>query len=246
MKIKRKELQEINDDFSDFSLSSPARKIRRLDAELPPIMEEEEAEKEIMFHSNPEFDFENQRAGEFGGAVIEELELPNNSNNNEERAIVLFKPLFDNPLLLSPSDCRVSLSSDLISGFKNRNLWSRDSNPARLDDDEKEAARGNQMSVTTDNHLAVVPWVPSHSQFPPNSDAPMAVPQIEAPELMDAEEMEASSMDVEESNMAVEQGQVNELGGRMRGSEGFQQWQQQHCMTPQIPQNTSTPITWSW
>lgn len=30
LKMKRKELEEVNDDFSDFSLSSPARKIRRL------------------------------------------------------------------------------------------------------------------------------------------------------------------------------------------------------------------------
>lgn len=30
MKMKRKDIEEVNDDFSDFSLSSPARKIRRL------------------------------------------------------------------------------------------------------------------------------------------------------------------------------------------------------------------------
>lgn len=30
MKMKRKDLDQINDEFSDFSLSSPARKIRRL------------------------------------------------------------------------------------------------------------------------------------------------------------------------------------------------------------------------
>lgn len=30
MKLKRKDLDQVNDDFSDFSLSSPARKIRRL------------------------------------------------------------------------------------------------------------------------------------------------------------------------------------------------------------------------
>lgn len=29
-KLKRKDLEDVNDDFSDFSLSSPARKIRRL------------------------------------------------------------------------------------------------------------------------------------------------------------------------------------------------------------------------
>lgn len=30
VKMKRKDLEEVNDDFSEFSLSSPARKIRRL------------------------------------------------------------------------------------------------------------------------------------------------------------------------------------------------------------------------
>ena len=30
LKMKRKDLDDVNDDFSDFSLSSPARKIRRL------------------------------------------------------------------------------------------------------------------------------------------------------------------------------------------------------------------------
>ncbi|EOY32080.1 hypothetical protein QUC31_019553 [Theobroma cacao] len=42
-KLKRKDIDQVNDDFSDFSLSSPATKIRRLDAELPPIIEEEES-----------------------------------------------------------------------------------------------------------------------------------------------------------------------------------------------------------
>ncbi|KAK9098313.1 hypothetical protein Syun_025358 [Stephania yunnanensis] len=42
MKMKRKDLEEVVDDFTDFYLTSPARKIRRLDAELPPIMEEDE------------------------------------------------------------------------------------------------------------------------------------------------------------------------------------------------------------
>ncbi|OMO77035.1 hypothetical protein CCACVL1_15225 [Corchorus capsularis] len=52
-KLKRKDMEQFNDDFSDFSLSSPAPKIRRLDAELPPIIEEEEAflEKAIVVYN---------------------------------------------------------------------------------------------------------------------------------------------------------------------------------------------------
>ncbi|CAH8363214.1 unnamed protein product [Eruca vesicaria subsp. sativa] len=64
MKMKRKEIDRVNDDFSDFSLSSPAKKIRRLDLDLPPIKEEE--------------------------VVMEEHVSP--PPENEERAIVLFKP----------------------------------------------------------------------------------------------------------------------------------------------------------
>lgn len=35
--MKRKEIDDVNDDFSDFSLSSPARKIRRL-VNIPPCL----------------------------------------------------------------------------------------------------------------------------------------------------------------------------------------------------------------
>ncbi|KAH1037992.1 hypothetical protein J1N35_039735 [Gossypium stocksii] len=57
-KLKRKDIDQVNDDFSDFSLSSPATKIRRLDADLPPIIEEdclpENHEKAIvLFNPNP-------------------------------------------------------------------------------------------------------------------------------------------------------------------------------------------------
>lgn len=75
MRMKRKEIDRVNDDFSDFSLSSPATKIRRLDLDLPPIMEEE--------------------------VVMEDdIQSP---PQNEERAIVLFKPPPPPPLLHQPN-----------------------------------------------------------------------------------------------------------------------------------------------
>ncbi|KAE8665090.1 Detected protein of unknown function [Hibiscus syriacus] len=57
-KLKRKDIDQVNDDFSDFSLSSPATKIRRLAADLPPIIEEdyfpENHERAIvLFNPNP-------------------------------------------------------------------------------------------------------------------------------------------------------------------------------------------------
>ncbi|KAK7845251.1 hypothetical protein CFP56_009873 [Quercus suber] len=194
-KMKRKdlELDEFSDDFSDFSLSAPARKIRRLDAELPPIMEEEEA-------------------------IIEDLEL---SPNNEEMAIVLFKPVNAPFVQHSPSNLSFSVDSELISGFK------------------KEEA----SNAATRGCLAVVPWVPS--QLPPMPATQMEAP--EASELMEAEETGATTMDIEEDYNNAGIGQVHpsvNVCGEMPGSEGLHQWQQQHCMMPQFPQNTSTPITW--
>lgn len=64
------------------------------DAELPPIMEEEEA-------------------------AVEDLEL---SPNNEEMAIVLFKPVNAPFIQRSPSNLSFSVDSELISGFKKGKL----------------------------------------------------------------------------------------------------------------------------
>jgi len=125
--MKRKDIDRVNDDFSDFSLSSPARKIRRLvnslsellktlefvfmmmmmmnwcyimliqDVDLPPIMEEEEIDLPMQ------------------DTVAEEIEL---EPVNDERAIVLFKPLH----YQQPSSGNVFVDRHLISGFKSKFL----------------------------------------------------------------------------------------------------------------------------
>ncbi|XP_022754029.1 uncharacterized protein LOC111302370 [Durio zibethinus] len=191
-KLKRKDIDQVNDDFSDFSLSSPATKIRRLDADLPPIIEEEE--------SFPE---------------------------NQERAIVLFSPP---PLLRSPSTISISLTSELISGFKNQYLQASDMQLADFEEAETEESKKG-----TEGCLAVVPWVPSQIPSVENRDGEVEV----------AESME---MDVEENNSGdsarMEQGHGYEFGG-FNTSEGLHHWPQQHCMIPQLPQNPFTPITWS-
>ncbi|GMY35142.1 hypothetical protein FCV25MIE_30384 [Fagus crenata] len=221
-KMKRKdlELDEFSDDFSDFSLSSPARKIRRLDAELPPIMEEEEAEIGVV---------EEAKAVE-----NEDLELLSAPPipNNEEKAIVLFKHVNAPFLQHSPSNLSFSVDCHIISGFKKNQFFeSSQFGPKKSAEEEEES------NVGTNDCLAVVPWIPS--QFPP-----MPATQSEGPELMDAEETGVSTMDIEEDNNAgMEQVHTNvNVGGG--GSEGLHQWQQQHCLYPQFPQNTSTPITW--
>lgn len=81
------------------------------------------------------------------------------------------------------------------------------------------------------NSLAVVPWVSSHV----SSATDLGSRGVHVEEPMDAEdEARGASMEVEESRQ--------QAGGAV---DGFHQWQQ-HCMIPQLPQNTSTPITWSW
>lgn len=109
-KFKRKDIDRVNDDFSDFSLSSPATKIRRLDAGLPPIIEEEEF------------------------PVIEELP----SSENEERAVVLFQPV-NSHLVHFPSNFSVSVDSHIIADFKKQFLQSGHKVSLNSDDDETVA-----------------------------------------------------------------------------------------------------------
>ncbi|PSS01588.1 Dol-P-Man:Man(5)GlcNAc(2)-PP-Dol alpha-1,3-mannosyltransferase [Actinidia chinensis var. chinensis] len=231
MKRKRKDLEEVNDDFSD---SSPARKIRRLDAELPPIIEEEETEIQWVFNQQvmPEEHLPSNREQVGGyGPIIEELPAEPES---EERAIVLFKSM-STPLLKSPSNFSVSIVSDIISGIKNQILWSGQSNAMKPTADV--AARQGSNTRGTNECLAVFPWVPSQVPSIPKTEAP----QTELSELMESKDMKVATMDIEKNNAVAEAGQGCESGGM---SGGFHQWQQQHCMIPQLPQNASAPIMW--
>jgi hypothetical protein len=68
--------------------------------------------------------------------------------------------------------------------------------------------------------------------------------------------MGEAAMDIEEDNndqnysgsVGLGQAQGNQafgFGGIRVGSDGLPQWQQQHCLVPQIPQNPNpTPVTW--
>ncbi|XWS28160.1 hypothetical protein CRYUN_Cryun25bG0041800 [Craigia yunnanensis] len=207
-KLKRKDIDKVNDDFSDFSLSSPATKFRRLDADLPPIIEEEESFLE-----------------------------------NQEKAIVLFNPLLlhnnysnnynnNSPLLPSPSTLSISLTSDLISGFKNQFVQATDMRSADFDE-----AKNEQSKNAMEGCLAVDSWVPSPIPSVESRDGELEVP----------DSMEADEKDVEENNSdnaGMEQGHGYEFGG-LKPSEGLHHWSQQHCMMPQPPQNPFTPISWS-
>ncbi|CAN4097455.1 unnamed protein product [Withania somnifera] len=231
--MKRKDLEDVYDEFSDFSLSSPARKIRRLDADLPPIIEEvEEPEIPIAFEqaaTYPSFGCNEVNRG----LVIEELlGVP----DNEERAIVLFKPM-STPHLHSPSNFSVKLDPQFINGFKSQVFWENRANAFRLADNE---ATQQEDSNSAKECLAVVPWIPS--QLPSAKQAEIHG-QPDISDMMDAEDMEEVAMDVEDSSSNAEPRTAVEAGV-VSVNEGLHHWQQQHCLATKLPQNTSTPISW--
>lgn len=133
-------------------------------------------------------------------------------------------------------------------------IWSNQSGEVKLPEDEEafasEKARNN-------NSMAVVPWVPSQAQ-PGSVQAMMDSSNVARTEgvveLMEDEEMGEATMDIEVENnnysdsVGLGQGQGSQpfgFGGIRAGNDGLPQWQQQHCMIPQIPQNANpTPITW--
>ncbi|CAA6671177.1 unnamed protein product [Spirodela intermedia] len=126
-KMKRKDLEEVYDEFSEFSLSSPARKIRRLDTELPPIMEEEElpagpptAFGRPLTKEDPLQDISPQLAARSSGGYESSAPL------NEERALVLYKPVrsrrpFDSR---QPSNVFLKVDPDVIASLKTATLAS--------------------------------------------------------------------------------------------------------------------------
>ncbi|KFK39916.1 hypothetical protein AALP_AA3G305700 [Arabis alpina] len=195
MKMKRKDFDRVNDDFSDFSLSSPARKIRRLDLDLPPIMEEEEIQSAPRNSYLQDLDLPT---------ILEEEEEIQSAPLNEERAIVLFKPPQHH---YQP---QVFVDRNLVSGFKNRYLHNAALDDDLYDDDEK-----------TNKNQALVCWNPTQFQF---LESTGTIRERREPEIveLDGEDtmMEDAAMDVEEGNSgSVSQPQPQQLVG------GSYQWQ---------------------
>ncbi|CAI9780270.1 unnamed protein product [Fraxinus pennsylvanica] len=184
LNMKRKELEDVNNEFSDFSLSSPARKTRRLDVDLLPVIEEEESEIPMSFeHSVPE----QRLVGNTEGLTIGELpSLP----ENQERSLVLFNPV-NAPLVPSPSNFSIFVNPDLISGLKYKVLWSSQLNNWRLE--SNEIVTESENSGASNKCLAVVPWLPSHNYSEPGFEVPQT-------DMMDPEEVGESTMDIEADN----------------------------------------------
>ncbi|RAL53719.1 unnamed protein product [Cuscuta campestris] len=227
LKMKRKDLEQVYDEFSDFSLSAPARKIRRLDAELPPILEDQEDCQDVAIAYEPLSS--GQSFTSYGGRGVEIEELPNEPYN-KETAIVLFKP--ENHLFPSPQNLSVKIDPMFMYGLKNQAPWRSQFYPMALSeaDEVLEASNSNECR-------AVVPWVPS--QF--STREPDVSSQTDTTDMMmDAEEPEGVTMEVEDNGVALEGKGID-----ASGNEGLQQWQQQYCMIPPQPlQNASPPITW--
>ncbi|XP_077222916.1 uncharacterized protein LOC143856547 [Tasmannia lanceolata] len=226
VKMKRKDLEDVYDEFSDFSLSSPARKIRRLDAELPPIMEEEEPVIPLDYSQSLSEDSLKGSTPQLTAAMTEALP---SLSLNEEKALVLYKQV-NTPLLQSSSSSNLSfrVNTDLLPGFKNQIFWSGNSNLVTEASDK----------VESNGCLAVVPWAPF--QLPVSRGTNDIGMGGGLSEPMEADEVATMELEEESTASRQEARESAEMGG-----EDLQQWQQ-HCMTPQLPPNASSPIMWSW
>ncbi|KAF8685997.1 hypothetical protein HU200_043925 [Digitaria exilis] len=216
---KRKELDQVVDGLSDFSLSGPAAKSRRLDPGLPPIMEEEPPAPSMAF----------QMLGEKINHVVDmpsvEVMMEGATSDHvpsEDMALVLYKPV-DSPAPFGAgiSSSSFIVSSDLIRGLKNHAF--NQVNCRELADKSPERS----------NSLALVPWKPQLSlRSDRGASEPESEQMLEVP--MEADETEVTSMDFEEEPKAT--------AGGFDG-ENVLQWQ--HCMTlPSLP-NPSSHMMWS-
>nr|XP_043625103.1 uncharacterized protein LOC122596562 [Erigeron canadensis]XP_043625104.1 uncharacterized protein LOC122596562 [Erigeron canadensis] len=169
--MKRKDVNEVHndDDVFDFTLSSPALKIRRLDAEMGPIIDHDETMNPLL---------SEQLNGTSPIAVVEPVP------ENQERAIVLFNPNNDPRWLHLPRPLSMSPNSDFLSGFKNPILWSNETSSLV----DYETPGQDDDSGQSDASLAVVPWAPQH---PPNLQ--VNDPGIQISDMMDTD----AAMDVE-------------------------------------------------
>ncbi|KAD6794868.1 hypothetical protein E3N88_05764 [Mikania micrantha] len=223
LKMKRKDADEVNDDFFDFTMTSPALKIRRLDVESTPIIDEHETLNSVEFGQS--MPFQNNLVEEsMESSPIAIHELNNSVPVNEERAIVLFNPQNNTPSLKSPISFSISADSDFLSRFKNPVIWSNGSDETQKKDDDSGVINGC---------LAVVPWVPNHSRDPPTVEYKTSDAQA-SDDMMDS-----NAMDVEDDYNT--QQMIHHVPTNVQWD--WNQWQQ-HCMIQQPPNNFSTPITW--
>ncbi|XP_015696603.1 uncharacterized protein LOC107304948 [Oryza brachyantha] len=215
-------LKRKGEDASGFPVSSRATKIRRLIAEVPPVVPE--------LCAPPQ-----QPVAGLGAAEVPVVVAP---APNEEMAIVLYKPAdAGRNLLLGPLRPEVPLrvSPDWIHGLKSTMLRELSEPRALIE----------QLSADESCNLAMVPWVPSNSQEASTSAAAATT------EMMDAEDtsMEVEQDGGGGSYPAAAAAAGVAQGGE--AAYHHHQWpqQQQHCMVQQPLPAASyqpSPVTWSW
>lgn len=230
--MKRKDIEYHSDDFSLFS---PATKIRRLDAYHPPIIGEDVPDFPSWIRNpaaNVGVDNLASNIRRTGSSSQVMVDMPATSEN-VDRSIVLSNPT-TTPLPLSPS--RFSIDSDILSGIKKDIHRSNHSILVKSAEDQEEEGRKNARC------LAVIPWNPPLQQFPFTTAGNM---QGAMSELVEDDQQigEATTMDIEEDNTATEYSQQQQYS---QMNENLIQWQlqqqQHHCMMiQQAPQSSSAP-----
>ncbi|KAI3803204.1 hypothetical protein L1987_31353 [Smallanthus sonchifolius] len=220
--MKRKDADEVNHDFFDFTLSSPALKIRRLDAEFAPVIDEQETLNSMeLGQSMPLQDNFMEQSME--SSPIANDELRSSVPVNEERAIVLFNPMNNTRSLQSPISFSISADSDFLSRFKNPVIWSNGLDAPKSLADETQKQDDNPGMIN--GCLAVVPWVPRHSQHPPALE-------VEAPDAQTSDMMDSDAMDVEDNYNTQQMPQHHHVTTSV--TQDWNQWQQ-HCMIQPPP-----------
>ncbi|KAI4316184.1 hypothetical protein L6164_024188 [Bauhinia variegata] len=237
--MKRKDVEELFQDFSSISLSHSPRKSRRLDPDLFMIMDED-----LVVSSTHDFPqgLSQEQPGTNSGREhsedAESLDTVPMSNASEERALVLYDPA-NTPFLKSPSspEFSITVKANLIPGLKDYLLWRFTRSECTVEEEkeikEKKCEASNDCS-------AVVPWIAFHSPTMYLDKSPATGQQYlqqEEVELMDMDGSYVRNWDDEKPMEIVD---------KVEAAGESSQWQQQYCMIPNILQrkNTFTPLSW--
>lgn len=243
--MKRKDFENAFDD--DFSLSSAARKSRRLDFELAPIMEEE------SIGGVPDESLMNESFFDGADLVPNETGSVGNVANDrpsEELAIVLYDPgsVAGQRMVKSPSSSNLSyvMNPELLSGWKSH-LFNQ-GNQSRLTITELDEESDEYKIFQSNYSMAVVPWMAASQQQHPyvtHADDQAPVMNIEPMEA----DVNCDMMEYDDDSSVPSYNNLTAMNNAMMGGAGtplpLQQQQQPHCLIPQ--QNapkTYTPIHW--
>ncbi|XP_020175461.1 uncharacterized protein [Aegilops tauschii subsp. strangulata] len=214
--LKRKDAPEVwvDDDVGPgFPVASRATKIRRLNADVLPVVPG-------AVVPPPQTLPQTQPVAGFG--VVEEAPMcgdvpvdvaPPEVAANEERAIVLYRPAdAERRLLLGPlrpgGHLRVSPE------------WIQALNGTTLQEASNRRALFEGLAGTETSNMAMVPWAP-----------PRAQAASTAAEMMEAEDGEGASMEVEQD--------------RVDQQLSMPQWPQQQHYNYMVQQQP-IPVAWSW